>query len=166
MMRKLLLLLVIAVAGLVVHDHSRRISEKDVRTHLEQQLMALRAFDSEPLCAAMADDFRVSAVEHAAGASQRATMDRTAMCQQLEDALAMMRMLSNQTGGLLAIDFAYEITSIEISPDGRRARVEATSTARLAGRLLSRSRAKGELSRSFWRVREHGGESQTWNYVP
>lgn len=112
----------------------------------------------------MAADYAVRSVEHLDGRSLRHTLDRTTGCQQMEDALALMRVLHNQTGGLVGIDFSYEITRIDIAPGGRRAIVEATATARIAGRLLTRSRSKGELSRSLWRVRDHGGQVQSWNY--
>lgn len=164
MIKKLLVVLVLAIAGLVAHDYSRRISEADIRTHYREQIDALHAFDSEAICATMAEDFRLDDVQHAAGKAHPSTLDRTAACRQMEDAIALLRMLSNRTGGMLAIEFAYEVTRIEISPDGRRALVEATSTAKIGGRLLSRSRSKDSLSRSLWRVRSHGGESQTWNY--
>ncbi|QCO68523.1 hypothetical protein E5843_13480 [Luteimonas yindakuii] len=164
MVRNLLVALLLAVVALVAHENGRRISEADVRAHYRQQLEALIAFDSEAICKPMAADFELRNVEHVDGTAHRQTMDRRAACQQMEDAIALMRVINNQTGGLVGIDFGYEITRIEIMPGGRRAVVEATSTARLGGRLLSRSRSKGELSRSMWRVRDHGGQAQTWSY--
>ncbi|NZA27237.1 hypothetical protein H0E84_12675 [Luteimonas sp. SJ-92] len=164
MIKKLLLVLVLAVVALVVHDQGRRISDADVRKYYREQMEALQAYDSEAICAVMAGDFRLEDIQHAAGQTHPSTMDRAAACRQMEEAVALLRMLSEQTGGMLAIEFAYQITRVEISPDGRRALVEATSTAKLGGRLLSRSRSKENLSRSLWRVTSHGGQSQTWNY--
>ena len=159
-----MVVLVLAVIALVAHDNGRRISEADVHAHYRQQMQALADFDSEALCKPMAADYEVRSVEHLDGRALRHTLDRTTGCRQMEDALALMRVLHNQTGGLVGIDFSYEITRIDIAPGGRRAIVEATATARIAGRLLTRSRSKGELSRSLWRVRDHGGQVQSWNY--
>ncbi|MDH5824660.1 hypothetical protein QFW77_16945 [Luteimonas sp. RD2P54] len=164
MLKKLLAILALAVVALVAHDQGRRISEADVRAHYREQMDALQTFDSEAICAAMAADFRLEDVQHAAGEVHPSTLDRAAACRQMEDAIALLRTLSEQTGGLLVIEFGYQITGIEISPDGRRALVDATSTAKVGGRLLSRSRSKDSLSRSLWRVRSHGGQAQTWNY--
>lgn len=164
MVRNLLVVLLLAVVAVVVHDNGRRISEADVRAHYRQQMQALTAFDSEAACKAMAADFELRSVEHANGEATRMTLDRAASCRQMEDAIALMRVLHNQTGGLVGIDFSYEITRIDIVPGGRRATVEATSTAKIGGRLLARTRSKGELSRSLWRVRDHGGQAQSWNY--
>jgi len=36
---------------------------------------------------------------------------------------------------------------------------------KLGQRLVARSRGHETLSRAFWRVRSHGGESRTWMYV-
>lgn len=165
MVRKLLVVLVLAVIALVAHDNGRRISEADVHAHYRQQMQALAAFDSEAICRPMAPDYQVRNIEHTGGDTLRQTWDRAGSCRQMEDAMALMRVLHNQTGGLMAIDFNYEITRIDIAPGGRRATVEATATARIAGTLLTRSRSKGELSRSLWRVRDHGGQVQSWNYA-
>lgn len=165
MVRKLLVVLVLAVLALVAHDNGRRISEADVHAHFREQMQALAAFDSDAICKAMAADYGVRSVEHAGGAVLRQTWDRTTGCGQMRDAVALMQVIHNQTGGMLGIDFSYEITRIEIAPGGRRATVESVATARIAGRLLSRTRSKNELSRTWWHVRDHGGQTQTWNYA-
>lgn len=164
MLRNLVFVLLLAVAAVMVHDNGRRISEADVRAHYSQQMQALAAFDSETICRSMADEFALRSVEHANGEAMRMTMDRAAGCRQMEDAIALMRVLHNRTGGMVGIDFDYEITRIDIAPGRRRATVEATSTAKIARRLLARSRSKGGLSRSLWRVRDHGGQTRTWQY--
>ncbi|MET0328405.1 MAG: hypothetical protein ABW163_06510 [Luteimonas sp.] len=150
---------------MLAYEHGHRISDADVRAHFNAQLEATRRFDSEAMCAVLAKDFRVQAVEHVAGQQLRYNAGRDEACGHLRDAMVMLETLSNQTGGLFVIDFSYEITRLEVAPGGRRALVEATATAKLGDRLLWRTRSKENLSRAFWRVREHGGEAQSWMYV-
>ncbi|VXC13726.1 conserved hypothetical protein [Luteimonas sp. 9C] len=166
MVRILLAGMVLLVAGVLVYEHAHRISESDVRAHYQAQLEATRRFDSDALCATMAKDFRLQGVSYVAGTHTRQDTHRDEACSQLRDGLAALQAASDQTGGLLALDIAHEITRIELAPGGRRAMVETTSTAKIGGRLLSRTRFKGHLSRAFWQVRDHGGDAQNWLYVP
>lgn len=165
MIKTVLLGIALLVAGVLVYEHSCRISDDQVRAHMRTELDALRRYDSAALCDAMAEDYRLRSVEHSGGAQQRMDTGREESCRHLRDGLAAFETLSQRTGGLMGLDIATEITRIEILPGGRRARVEATSTARVADRLIWRTRAKGELSRSLWRIRDHGGEAQTWSYL-
>lgn len=166
MVKKLLVVLALAIVALLAHDHGRRISEQDVRAHYGAQATLLAGADTEALCKAMAADFHLRDVQHVSGTTTREELDRDAACRRTGNMIRLMGMLSQQTGGLVALELGYDITRIEIAPGGRRAVVEATTTARLGGRLISRSRTREELSRSLWQVRSHGGEGQTWNYLP
>jgi hypothetical protein len=163
MIRNLIVVLVLGLAAWLAYDNSREISESDVHNHYQDQLKALRESDEEALCKTAAEDFSLQ-LEQVGAAPQKLTMDRHDACEQLKMTLKLMQLISTQSGGLLSIDFAYDIKSIGISPDGRTATVEITSTAKIGDRLLARSRGTERLSRSFWRVRSHGGESKTWAY--
>ena len=164
MVRNLIVVLVLAIVAGLVYDSGRRMSESGVREHYRDQLEAFRAADEKALCGTAAEDFSLHVVERTDDRSSRATLDGPAACEQIKATLGLMRMMSEQTRGLVSVDLSYDIKSIEISPDGRTATVESTSTARIGDRLLSRARSKERLSRSFWRIRSHGGESQTWAY--
>lgn len=166
MIRILLLGMALVVGGVLAYEHGHRISESDVRAHVQSQLEATRRFDGDALCDSMAKDYRLQGVYYVAGTHERRDTRRDETCRNARDGLAALQSVSAHTGGLLAVDITYEITRIELAPGGRRALVEATSTAKIGGRLLSRTRAKGHLSRAFWRVRDHGGEAQNWIYLP
>lgn len=165
MVGKLLVGVVLLVGGVFAYEHGHRISDADVRAHYRTQFEAVSRFDSDALCAAMARDYRVRTVEYVAGQQLRYEAERDEACGHLHDAMTVLETLSNQTGGLLVIDFSSEITRLDVAPGGRRAVVEATTTAKIGERLLWRTRSKAQLSRAFWRVREHGGEAQSWMYV-
>lgn len=164
MLGKLVVLVLVLVAGVLVYENSRKIDESHVRAHYGAQLEALRAFDEEAVCADAADDYSLKLVERGEGRSESATLDGYQSCEMSRRAVKLMRLMSNQTEGLVAIDVNYHIRSIVISPDGRSASVESTSTAKIGDMLLSRSRNQEQLSRSFWRIRSHGGQAQVWSY--
>ncbi|WP_202844696.1 hypothetical protein [Luteimonas saliphila] len=164
MVGKLLVVVVVAIAALVAHENGRTIEEAHVREYYRSQLEALRAFDEEAVCAGIADDYNLEVVDRSEGQPGKATLDGHASCELSRKMLRFMEQMSGQTGGLVTIDISYDIRSIVIAADGRSATVEATSTAKLGDMLIGRTRGREQLSRSFWRVRSHGGEAQVWSY--
>lgn len=164
MVGKLVVVLVLAIAAVLAYENGRTIEESHVREHYRSQLEALRAFDEEAVCAGIADDYSLEVVDRSEGQPGKATLDGHASCELSRKMLGFMRQMSGQTGGMVAFDLSYDIRSIVIAADGRSATVEATSTAKLGDMLISRTRGHEQLSRSFWRVRSHGGEAQVWSY--
>jgi hypothetical protein len=164
MLGKLLLVAGLGIGAVVAYEQGRSIDEADVRAHYREQLEALRAFDEEAVCAGMADDYSLEVVDRSGGGPGSTTLNGSESCDLSRKMLRFMRQMSEQTGGLLTIDVSYDIGSVMIAPDGRTAVVEATSTAKLGDRLLSRTRGREKLSRSFWRTRSHGGDAQVWSY--
>jgi len=165
MLGKLVLGMVLVIGGVVAYEHSKRIDEAQVRAYAEASLAATRGFDSGFVCDAMAHDFSLHMTEHVAAPGARITTLRDEGCENVRKEFAILRSLSERTGGLLVLDLAYEITRIEIAPGGRHALVEATSTVKLGPRLLVRMRSKERLSTRLWRVRSHGGEGHSWTYI-
>lgn len=164
MMGKFIVLAAVGVAALVAYENGRTIEESHVRKHYQGQLAALRAFDEEGVCAGIAGDYSLKVVERTQGQPGNATLGGDASCQLNRQMLKVMQQMSVQTSGLVTIDISYDIKSITIAADGRSAMVEATSTAKLGDTLISRTRGRERLSRSFWRTRSHGGEAQVWSY--
>ncbi|MGJ4729400.1 hypothetical protein [Luteimonas sp. SDU101] len=164
MLGKLLLMAVLGVVALFVYENGRTIDESHVREHYRQQLEALRNFDEECICAGIADEYSLRMVERGASGATSTTLDGAQSCEMSRKSLRFAQQLSTQTGGLLTIEADYDLKSIRIAPDGRSAVVEATSTAKVGDTLVSRVRGREQLSRSFWRVRSHGGEARVWSY--
>jgi len=164
MVRNLIILIVAAIVVLVAHDNSRKISESHVRDHYQGQLEAFRASDEERICGETADDFKVKVVQVADGRSEGMSLDAHTACENSRKLIRLARVMAEQTRGLATLDVAYSIKAIEIAPDERSASVESVSTVKIGDMLLARTRSTERLSRSFWRIRSHGGESQVWSY--
>lgn len=149
---------------MLAYENGRTIDDSHVRAHCQAQLEALRGFDEANICAGVAPDDGLRIGERGDGPATNRTLDGPQSCDLARTSLQLARQEPEQTGGLLKIDFQYDIRKIEIAPDGRSATVEATSTAKVGQTLVSRQRGRETLSRSFWRIRSHGGESQVWSY--
>ncbi len=164
MLGKLLGVVVLGVVGFLAYENGHAIDESHVREHYRQQLEAWRSFDEAGICGSIADDYSLKVAERTAEHPANATLDGAQSCEMTRKFIRLAQQLSSQTGGLLTIDIDIDIKSIQVAPDGRSATVEATSTAKLGDTLISRTRGREQLSRSFWRMRSHGGESQVWSY--
>jgi hypothetical protein len=164
MLGKLVLAVVLGIVAVLAYENGRTIEESHVRAHYRDQLEALRGFDEKAICAGIADDYSLRVVDRTAGHPGNDTLDGPQSCELSRKFMQLAQHLSGQTGGLVTLDVSYDIRSIQIAADGRSATVEATSTVKLGETLVSRTRGTEQLSRSFWRIRSHGGDAQVWSY--
>lgn len=166
MLGRLLVLAVLAGVAFVAWDSGRKIDESHVQRFYERQMGAIRSFDHEAMCKDIASDFSISVTSYVDGRrAEETAYDGEATCRMTREMLEDMSRLSAQTGGRLGFDVSVDVRSVRIEPGGKRATVESTTTVKLGEILVSRSRGTEKLSRSFWRVRSHGGEGQTWTYL-
>ena len=149
------------VAG-YVYQAGSVITEDHVREFYGEQLKAYEQQDVDRLCETMADDFSMSLTEHGEGSTRTSTQDRHQACADMKDAMAMTQLLSERSRGLLTLDVDYDVKGVEVSPGGRDAIVRVTSRVSLGDNVVALSRAEEKLSRSFWKVRTHGGEAKVW----
>ncbi len=164
MVRNLVILVVVVIVAVLAYDNSRKISESQVRAHYQSQLEAFRASDEEKICGNVADDFELKVVQVVAGRSERVSLDAYTACENSKKTIRLARLMSEQTRGMATLDVAYNIGSIEVSPDGRSAIVQSVGTVKVGEMMLARTRSTEKLSRSLWEIRSHGGESQVWSY--
>lgn len=165
MIRGLLLVVALGVAGVVAYEHGRRISEPGIHAQVAGALDAMARHDYAAFCKAMAKDYRLVSIDHVGDVTERSVLDRTEACRQIEESGALLQALHTQTGGLFAPDYAVQITGITIAPGGRSAMVESTVTVKIGGVLMARTRSKERISRWFWQYRNDGGEARSWIYA-
>ncbi|HEX6610948.1 MAG TPA: hypothetical protein VF051_09245 [Hyphomicrobiaceae bacterium] len=163
-MKKAILLVVLAALAWWYFDGSRRLSEEAIREHYREQLEATASFDTERLCAAMAEDYRANDVSHGPQGQQKLTMDKAQACDSLSQSLGMFKQLSDASGGKFLLDIAYEIKSITISADKKSASVDGLSTFKLGDRLVARTRGTDRLIRRNGTILSQGGDTKTWMY--
>jgi len=157
--------LVLGAAALVagyVYQTGSVITEAHVREFYGDQLRAYEQQDADRLCETMADDFSMSLTEHGEGPARTSMQDRHQACADVKDAMALTQLLSERSRGLLSLDVDYDVKGVEVSPGGRDAVVRVTSRVSLGDHVVALSRAEEKLSRSFWKVKTHGGKAKVW----
>lgn len=163
-MKKVVLLVVLAVLAWWYFDGSRRISEEAVRDHYMVMVTMYDEGNAEALCAQMDSDYRVVDVSFGPEDTRRQELDRDSACREVKRALKTIDRLGRVSGGLLTPDLDVQIKGVAISADRKLATVESISTMRLGDSVLVRSRATDRLVRRVGRIRSLGGESKTWVY--
>ncbi|WP_201314505.1 hypothetical protein [Dyella sp. EPa41] len=163
-MKKLILLAILAGLAWWYFDHSRRMTDADIRASYEADMDAMRRFDGEFLCMRMSDDYAGS--ETSRQDDTEAHFDKAGQCQRIKQSIAAMQQLSVATGGRLALKIDYEIKSIELSPDRKRAEVQTTSSATLGDMTIARDRTTDHLIRRNGRILSIASEARVWTYTP
>lgn len=166
MLGRLIALVVLATVAFVAWNRGWTIDEAQVRQFYDRQLVAFRDFDHEAMCKDLAGDYRARLVQYADGRRLGETvLDSEGTCEMTRQTMEELRRLHARSRGLIAFDVRVDIGSIRVAPGRRSATVEVTTTIKLGEMLIARSRGTERLSRTWWRVRSHGGEGQTWSYV-
>lgn len=163
-MKKLILLAILAGLAWWYFDHSRRMTEADIRASYEADVDAMRRFDSGFLCARMSDDYAGSETSRQDDTEEH--FDKAVQCQRIKQSIAAMQQLSVATGGRLALKIDYEIKAIELSPDRKRADVQSVSTAKLGDMTIGRDRSIDHLIRRNGRILSVASEARVWSYTP
>ncbi len=165
-MKKLILLAILAGLAWWYFDVCRRMTEEQIRESYTQQTEAIRQFDAESLCRRLSDDFHGSQSTQMGGKSVEQVFDKKALCDQQSKSIALMKRISDASGGFVTLEIEVEIKSVELSPNRKQATVQTVSTARLGDRTLSRDRTTEYLIRRDGHILSTGGESRVWAYAP
>ena len=163
-MKKLILLAILAGLAWWYFDHSRRMTEADIRASYAADVDAMLRFDGEFLCARMSDDYAGSETSPQDDTDEH--FDKAHQCQRIKQSIAAMQQLSMATDGRLALKIDYEIKAIELSPDRKRAAVQSVSTAKLGDMTIGRDRTTDHLIRRNGRIFSIASEAKVWTYTP
>ncbi|MGL6204691.1 MAG: hypothetical protein ACRC2X_10275, partial [Giesbergeria sp.] len=70
------------------------------------------------------------------GVSQQSTANREQTCQSQRSAFESFEKVGAKMGGMLTIEYAQQIDSIEIAPNRKSARVTGTKTLKMGGAIM------------------------------
>jgi hypothetical protein len=163
-MKTIVLLVILGALAWWYFDGSRRMTEEHVRAHYTEQNRIVTALDSPSACLALADDYRIEAVDRTAGRTQSVTLGRDQACDAATTALDMFGQVQAMSGGNVAPSVRHEYKRIALSADRKTATVEYSNKLLLGDRLVSRSRTTETLIRRSGRILSLGGRTESWAY--
>ncbi len=160
-MKKIFLVALAAVGFVAFYVHGSKLSEEQVRDYYQKLERATLERKPEDICALLADNYRASGTVYAGGQSSTFTQNKAEACENARKLYASWQEIGNKKGGLLYLDYDYEIHSIAISPDQKTATVSISYSMDVSGTLMRiRSSGTETLIRRFGKVRELHSESQ------
>ena len=151
--KKLVLVILIAGAAWWYFVGGRKLTEERVTAFYSDLEIATRGRKPEDICALLASEFQ-STGTFAVGAKTRTDVqDKSQTCEAYRDLHATWEQLGEKMGGTLQLDSDYTIHSIAISPDGKTATVDISTSLDVAGSVMNiRSRSTDTLVRRNGKV--------------
>ena len=150
-MKLLLVIVAIAVGAWWYFVGGRKLSDADVRGFYRDYEIATLDRKPEDLCALLADGFESRGSVALGGASRASSLTRSQTCDGYRDLYAAWEKLGEKMGGTLQLDSSYEVSNVQIAPDGKTATADVSSSLDVAGSVMNlKSRTRDTL------IRRHG----------
>lgn len=152
-MKKLLLVALIAIAAWWHFIGGRKLTEDHVTRFYRDTEVATLSRKPEDLCALLADDFQSTGTVAVGGRRSAQGGDKAQTCAGYRGLYDTWEKLGEKMGGMLQLDSRYEIHSITVSPDGKSATADISTSLDVGGSIMNiRSRSTDTLVRRNGKV--------------
>jgi hypothetical protein len=153
------MVLALASGAFIVRDQMSQLDDDIVRAHYQKNVNALRMFDSQALCGMLDPRYKGVDTSRVGKRIDRMELDRAKTCKGLKESMSVMRELVKTTKA--EPEMQYVIESIEVSPDGKQAKVRMRMSVRIGKRLSATSKGTETLIRRMGKVLVVRSETQT-----
>jgi hypothetical protein len=151
--RFLLLALLAGAAGWFYLIDGRKLDENMVREFYAQQ--ARHTFERDPasLCKQLGGGYRMNIQTRMAGKVSNAAYGKSAACDQLRKSFEFFENMGERAGGILTIDYSYDIKQIDMSPNNKSATVQISTTLKMGEEFMQIfSESTDRIERSMRKV--------------
>lgn len=142
-------------------EFSRTMTEESIHERYRELAAAMRKFDGETICAAMAPQYSQVTVMN----GRREAKNKLEACDDTIESMSKLQRLSEVTRGLLEPDFEYDIKKITLSGNKKTATVEVVTKVMLGDNVIMRGRSTETLIRRNGRILSTGGEGRIQAYA-
>jgi hypothetical protein len=162
-MKIVLLLVILGATAWWYFIGGRTLSDADVRQFFVEQEVATLHRAPDELCGLLDSSFALVVSASTASPALAGGSNKQQMCEQYKQMFSTFETLGEKMGGILQLDYGYEIHMIEIAPDRKSAKVDVSYSLDVAGSIMNiRSRSTETLIRRNGKVlmaRSEGGAS-------
>jgi hypothetical protein len=151
--------LALASGAFIVRDQMAQLDDDVVRAHYQKNVNALRMFDAQALCGMLDPRYKGVDTSRVGKRVDRMELDRAKTCKGLKQSMSVMRELVRETKA--EPEMQYVIESVEVSPDGKQAKVRMRMSVRIGKRLSAASTGTETLIRRVGKVLVVRSETQT-----
>ena len=153
-MKYLLIALLAAAAGWFYLIDGSKLDETMVRDFYEQQARHTFERDPEALCQQLGGKYRMSVESRIGGKVSNATYDRSATCDRLRKSFEFFDDMGEKAGGILTIEYNYDIQQLDIAPNHKSATVGITTTLKMGEQFMQFfTESTDRIERSMRQVR-------------
>jgi len=161
-MKLILIVLALAAAGWYWLIGGRKLDEQMVRDYYMAQKHAVLSRDVQAQCELYSRKLQLHLKSRMGGQAQDVTLDKKAACEQLETQHKFFEDVGEKAGGMLTIEYEYEIRNIALAADKKSAQVDVVSTLKMGEAFMQISATSSErLERELGKVLTVAADAQT-----
>ena len=144
MIKVFIVLLALGTVGWYYFIGGRRLDETMVRAFYVSQVQATLARDPEAQCKLLGKSLALRQETLMAGQTKADAMNHDRACASIRKPHEFFEAAGEKAGGMLTIEYDYELGKIEIAADRKSARVELTSTLKMGEAFMQFRNASTE----------------------
>jgi hypothetical protein len=130
-----------------------KLDEGTVREFYEQQARHTYERDPEALCKQMSGKYRMHIQSHIAGKVNDASYGKSIACEEIKKSFKFFEDMGERAGGILTIEYSYDIRQLDIASNSRSATVEIATTLKMGEEFLQIfSESTDRIERSMHQV--------------
>ena len=135
-MKKWLFLIAIGVGAWWYFIGGRTLSEDHVREFYAKASDAFLKRQPDKMCELLADKFELKSEVNAGSLPQSFRYNKAQTCAHYAETFELFDALGQKMGGMMHLDYAYNIDNIRLSSDKKTALVDYSYTLRVGGKLM------------------------------
>ncbi len=152
-MKYLLAAILAGAAGWFYLIDGRKLDEPMVREFYEQQSRHTYERDPEALCNHLGRNASIRIEGHFGGKVTAASYGKATACSQLRSAFKFFEEMGDKAGGILTIEYSYDIKSLDLAPNHKSATVEVATVLKMGEEFMQiYTDSTDRLERSLRRV--------------
>jgi hypothetical protein len=161
-MKAIVLILILAAALWYYFVGGRKMDEQMVRDYYRAQAHEVLSRNPQGQCKLLSSKLKAHLRSRVGGQAQDVTLDKAQVCQQLADQAKFFQEVGDKAGGMLTIEYQYEIRNINLASDKKSADVDVVSTLKMGEAFMEITSTSNErLERHLGRVQTVAADAQT-----
>jgi hypothetical protein len=135
-MKQIAIVIVLCVGAWYFLVGGRKLDEKLVREYYQKEAHAIYSRDAEKLCKQLSRKVVIESKVTMMGKTVESTHDRDEACESMRKTFELFRMVGDRMGGILTIEYDYQIDTVEVATDRKSAVIKGTSVLKMGEAAL------------------------------
>ena len=161
-MKAIVLVLILAAGLWYYFIGGRKMDEQMVRDYYRAQAHEVLSRNPKGQCNLLSSKLKAQLRSRIGGQVQDVTLDKAQLCKQLADQAKFFEEVGDKAGGILTIEYHYDIKNINLAGDKKSAEVNVVSTLKMGEAFMEITSVSNErLERHLGKVQMVAADAQT-----